>query len=303
MRFNVLIFNALALLFLTCQSAEKGSANGELSHVYPDYNTTGDLPKTGLDTGLLPAKPGGEPHELRMVDSILPNRNSPIPNPQSLISLDYLMGKFDPATDERFVQIDEKWASEKIMFLRKETFEAFKKMAEAAAADGILLKIVSATRTFSQQKGIWESKWTGGKLVEGKKLPKSHSDPMKRALKILEFSSMPGTSRHHWGTDIDLNNLSDGYFTKKNSTGAKIYAWLSANAHKFGFCQPYSAGRTAGYHEEKWHWSYTPLSKPLLEAAKMQLRNDLISGFAGAETAVEIGAIEHYVLGVNEACK
>ncbi|NJK84501.1 MAG: M15 family metallopeptidase [Saprospiraceae bacterium] len=48
-------------------------------------------------------------------------------------------------------------------------------------------------------------------------------NPQERALKILKYSSMPGTSRHHWGTDIDLNSFSNSYFEqgegKKYMTG------------------------------------------------------------------------------------
>ena len=40
--------------------------------------------------------------------------------------------------------------------------------------------------------------------------------------------------------------------------------WLVQNGASYGFCQPYTAGRCAGYNEEKWHWSYMPLSEPML---------------------------------------
>ncbi len=37
---------------------------------------------------------------------------------------------------------------------------------------------------------------------------------------------------------------------------------LTANAAKFGFCQPYNVKTDRkGYNEEKWHWSFMPLSK------------------------------------------
>ena len=112
-------------------------------------------------------------------------------------------------------------------------------MYDAAKKEGITLKIISATRNFATQKIIWEGKWTGKRLHESKEnLAKTIPNPTERAIKILRWSSMPGTSRHHWGTDIDLNKLNNSYFEK--GEGLKIYNWLIANASSFGFCQPYS---------------------------------------------------------------
>ena len=104
----------------------------------------------------------------------------------------YVMGKFDPAKDSSFVVIDVKYADRAGLYLRTETYEAFKKMHQAAVEDGIKLIIRSATRNFDYQKGIWERKWTGVRKVDGKNLSKAIPDPKMRALKILEQSSMPG---------------------------------------------------------------------------------------------------------------
>ncbi len=290
---------ALLAIIAACRPPEAKQPEGQLEKAYPEYAKKNDLPALEIDT-----HPG--PRAVR-ASSLESDRNAAEPDfkkeyAADSVSLAYLTGHFDPAKDSRFVKVAAKWGNKASMFMRREAYDAFLKMAEAAAADGVNLKIISATRTFSQQKGIWESKWTGKTPVDGRSLPKTIADPKKRALKILEVSSMPGTSRHHWGTDVDLNNLSDGYFTKKNSTGEKIYSWLSANAGEFGFCQPYSAGRATGYHEEKWHWSYAPLSRDLVKLARARLRDEEIRGFLGAETAVEIGAVKNYVLGINPDC-
>lgn len=202
-----------------------------------------------------------------------------------------LMGKITPQTDPRFVIVDPIYASKPDMYLRKEAYQAFKKMAEAASKAGISLKIVSATRNFNYQKGIWEAKWHKLEQIKA---------PEVRVTKILEYSAMPGASRHHWGTDIDLNALENVYF--EGGQGKLIYTWLTQHAATFGFCQPYSAGRATGYKEEKWHWSYLPLSKPMTESAKTQLRDIDISGFQGAETAVHLKIIDNFVLGIHQDC-
>lgn len=222
---------------------------------------------------------------------------------QDSFTIAYLTGKFDPAKHPDFTIIETKYANRAGQYMRRDAYEAFQKMHAAAAADGVTLRIVSAARNFDRQKEIWEAKWNGSRLVDGQNLSETIPDPVQRALKILEYSSMPGSSRHHWGTDIDLNALSDDYFLK--GEGMKIYEWLTAHAHEYGYCRPYSAkgpGRPNGYEEEKWHWSYQPVSEKLTELARTQLKDNMIRGFAGAEAAGSIGIVQNYVLGVNPEC-
>lgn len=212
---------------------------------------------------------------------------------QALVAKSYLLGKFDPATHPDFVPIKSPYTDKSGMMLRKEALDAFEKMWKSAKSAGISLKIISSTRTFTQQKAIWENKWS--------RFAAEAPDPTKRALKILEFSSMPGSSRHHWGTDIDLNDLHNSAF-EPGGKYEKVYQWLVAHAAEFGYCQPYTAGRKAGYQEEKWHWSYTPLSKPFLAQYKAQVQEADIQGFLGADQAKAVGAIPNYVLGINWLC-
>lgn len=217
---------------------------------------------------------------------------------------DYLTGKNNPSKDSLFTEVEEPYAKGKGLFLRKEAYGAFVKMALTAKKDRIHLTIVSAARDFNAQKAIWEAKWTGSRKVEGKNLANEIKDPQIRAQLILRYSSMPGTSRHHWGSDMDLNSVNPDYFEGKE--GRKIYAWLKANAPKYGFCQPYTAfgdGRNSGYQEEKWHWSYTPLSKEFLSQYLEKINVNDFKGFKGSETAKNLDVIEKYVAGVNTACR
>jgi LAS superfamily LD-carboxypeptidase LdcB len=124
-----------------------------------------------------------------------------------------------------------------------------------------------------------------------------------RAKKILEYSSMPGSSRHHWGTDIDLNNFENDWF--ETGEGLKMYQWMENHAAEYGFCQPYSkkdAQRPNGYNEEKWHWSYTPLAKKYTDAAAAGLKDSMLGGFEGAVAAKDVEIVRNYVLGINKAC-
>jgi LAS superfamily LD-carboxypeptidase LdcB len=235
--------------------------------------------------------------EIKTDDSLLPGKDSK----KEKFDVDYIMGHFDPATHPDFVEVEIKYADREGRYLRKDTYEAFKKMYEEALKDGVKLRIISATRNFNRQKELWEGKWTGEHLVEGgENLALTTPDPKMRAMKILHYSAMPGTSRHHWGTDIDLDSLENTFF--ETGEGLRVYNWLVTNGPRFGFCQPYSAGRPYGYLEEKWHWSYMPISSFLTGLAKRELKNEMITGFLGSESAVLIDVVDHYVLGINKDC-
>lgn len=122
---------------------------------------------------------------------------------------------------------------------------------------------------------------------------------LRKAKDILTYSSMPGSPRHHWGTDIDLNKLNNSWF--EQGEGKKIYDWLVAKAADFGFCQVYTskeAGRT-GYNEEKWHWSYLPLASTYLEAFNDSIINEDFEGFNSSKVAKEIRIKEMYVNGIE----
>jgi LAS superfamily LD-carboxypeptidase LdcB len=220
------------------------------------------------------------------------------------MGLDYIMGKFDPKTHPKFTLIPNKYADRAGLYLRAEVLEAYLAMYDKAKAEGINFVIKSATRNFDYQKGIWERKWTGvTTLSDGTNLKNSTLSDADKALKILEYSSMPGTSRHHWGTDFDLNAFENDYF--KTGKGKKEYDWLTDNGPTFGFVQVYTQKgpqRPDGYNEEKWHWSYKPIASQLLSEAKDYLTNNHIKGFKGAATAQEIDVVSKYILGVNKAC-
>ena len=214
-----------------------------------------------------------------------------------------LLGQIDERTDHQFVEIVEPYASRRGMYLRKECYQAFREMADQARKDGVELVVISAMRNFKAQKSIWERKWTGQTKVDGLDLSTELADPKLRALRILRFSSMPGSSRHHWGTDLDINQLTNNYFS--TGRGKAEYEWLLEHAASYGFAQPYTAKgdqRPNGYEEEKWHWSYLPISKELTDAAKTQLENADYSGFLGDQVAADIDILNNYVLGIDPSC-
>jgi LAS superfamily LD-carboxypeptidase LdcB len=211
------------------------------------------------------------------------------------ISKSLLLGKFSPSETKGFVAVPSEYCS-KPMHIQEEVLNAYLKMRTAALAEGVNLLIISGTRTFNEQKGIWERKWDAN-AAEIK-------DSLANANKILLFSSMPGTSRHHWGTDIDLNSLDDAFF--QSGEGLKIYNWLKAHAGEYGFCQTYSdkveTNRT-GYSMEKWHWSYMPLSSKYLAAYVSTITYADIKGFKGDNLPARIDVIKNYEQGISRLCQ
>ncbi len=226
---------------------------------------------------------------------------------QAIPVFNYVTGRFDPAKHPDFISLKKSGIpfSDDI-YLRKETVEALKLMLADFKKDNpkIKIQIQSASRNFYSQKKIWEEKWTGKRKISGLPDIKKIKDPMQRSLKILEYSSMPGTSRHHWGTDFDINVLNNQYYEK--GEGKIIYQWLKQNALSYGFAQPYTEGRSDGYKEEKWHWSYVPLSKQFLTEWNSVYQDDPSQFskkgiFEGSEVSGHIAPI--YVNSINPDCK
>ena len=223
---------------------------------------------------------------------------------ESISRKDFLRGRFDPLDDPNFVIIEHKYADKDSMLMQSEAYEAFLKMAAAGEDDGHSFCILSATRNFAYQKYLWENKWYGIFPINGTiDACTTYPNELTRAKKILEFSAMPGTSRHHWGTDIDINGLDNDYFDKE---GKEWYEWMTENASKFGYYQPYTAyskDRPAGYKEEKWHWTYLPLSLQYTHEAAAIINDQLIDGFAGSEQSDKLDIVKNYILGIHPGCK
>lgn len=152
--------------------------------------------------------------------------------------------------------------------LEKNTFIAMEKMRKAALLDGIKIKVVSGFRDFERQKQIWNRKFK--KFTTENNL--SDLDAIKE---IIRFSTIPGTSRHHWGTEIDVidedfKNEKNLLISKKYEEGGifeKLKKWMDNNSQKFGFYLTYDNNiNRKGFEYEPWHYSYLPESKRYLKS-------------------------------------
>ena len=274
---RVILFAAMFMI-LCCTNAKNNNANVPQESDYVSVNQE----TIDEDTGIM------ESEEI-LTDNVI----SASPDTVSVPDKDYLTGKINFSKDSRFVKLNSQHCEGRTIYLITEVAEAFEKMREAALKDGIVLFVLSGTRSFEHQKGIWERKWNNLKNLK----------PKERAIEILKFSSMPMTSRHHWGTDMDLNSLENSYFER--GKGLQTYQWLTKNAPAYGFCQVYTnksiSGRT-GYEMEKWHWSYMPISRKLLKEYNNAVKTSDFKGFVGCELVYEINIIEDYVNGISDDC-
>ncbi len=191
--------------------------------------------------------------------------------------------------------------------LRKEAHDAFLAMKKAAYQDGIDIKIVSSFRSFDRQLAIFERKYLQYTEDEG-------MEPLEAIDKIIEYSTIPGTSRHHWGTDIDIIDGSkptegDVLVASKFEEGgpyADLKAWMDEHASEYGFYLVYTKEpKRRGFKYEPWHYSYAPLSVPMLEVFRKKNILQLLveEDFLGSEF-LTTGFIRTYIrdniLGINQ---
>jgi LAS superfamily LD-carboxypeptidase LdcB len=151
----------------------------------------------------------------------------------------------------------------------------FHALRQAAARDGFDLTILSGFRSFERQRSIWNRKARGEVAVldsDARPLDITTLPPRELVFSILRWSALPGASRHHWGTDIDVYDSAarpPGYeveLVPAEYDGDGLFApfsrWLDeriANRTAYGFFRPYDRDR-GGVAPERWHLSYAPVA-------------------------------------------
>lgn len=160
--------------------------------------------------------------------------------------------------------------------------------AEALAA-GQTLAIASAYRGFDRQLKIWNEKVSGQRPVlnaQGRVLNLAAMSDWEKIQSILTWSALPGASRHHWGTDLDVFNpdcLPDGYRLQltqaeyEHGVQCDFNRWLSAqlSTGNSAFYRPYQRF-TGGVLPEPWHISYRPLADQYQAALTTDLLADTL---------------------------
>lgn len=173
-------------------------------------------------------------------------------------------------SDKHLVMLDEQ------VGIHADTIEAWSTLRAAAKQAGFDLAIASAYRSFERQSLIWNAKLRGERPVldeQGCVVDIACLPPLERIKRVLRWSALPGASRHHWGSDMDIYDraaltgdevlqlvpeeyLDEGPF-------APMMAWL----HKYlsehpelEFYFPYQQDR-GGVMPEPWHLSFRPVAQ------------------------------------------
>lgn len=177
------------------------------------------------------------------------------------VSIEVLCGQ----TVKHLTTIDQRHA------MQPEALAAYQNMRAAAEKDGVDLALASSFRNFDRQLAIFVGKANGNIAVKDQanqvvSLPELSNWQQLQA--ILLFSALPGTSRHHWGTDIDVyqpsalgqNQLQlEPWEYQTGGPFVKLSEWLGDHSKSFGFYFPYDQYR-GGVAEEPWHLSYYPIA-------------------------------------------
>ena len=153
-----------------------------------------------------------------------------------------------------------------------EAAAAFLRLRAAAARDGIDLRPYSSFRGYAAQVRIWEAKFSGRAPLydlSGHVRDRAGMTEDDIVRHILDWSALPGASRHQWGTEIDVVDgavMPPGYKPKllpeevaPDGLFAPLHRWLDARIHEHGFFRPY-ARLQGGMFPEPWHLSYAPVS-------------------------------------------
>lgn len=189
-------------------------------------------------------------------------------------------------------------------FVRNSVLEPFLKLSESARKSGFDIRVESAFRSFDRQLSIWNRKATGKlKLLDADGIPfrKVPENATERMRSILLWSALPGASRHHFGTELDVidgNSVPDGYeveLTEEECSGmfAPFHRWLSEQIQAgkaFGFERVFVPGR-GKIRPERWHISHRAsaaeqealfepeMLRTIYERSEMELKEAVLEHF------------------------
>lgn len=194
--------------------------------------------------------------------------------------------------------------------------QAFLNLRVAASEQGIDLVPCSGFRSFDEQQLIWNAKFDGERPLygdNGETLCHADLDEQELLASILRWSALPGASRHHWGTDLDVIDraaIPEGYDVRlmcdeyeEGGVFAKLGAWLDETLPRSEFFRPYT-NDNGGVQREPWHLSFAPIAVSALDVLTIDALRDAVehSELKGREKVLEMlpSIFERYVLNVDE---
>ncbi|MDC9590899.1 M15 family metallopeptidase [Xenorhabdus sp. XENO-10] len=172
--------------------------------------------------------------------------------------------------------------------------KAFLAMQKEATKAGFKLQPASSFRDFTRQQTIWNEKFHGQRPVlddNSQPLDISKMSEGELCEAILRWSALPGASRHHWGTELDIYDpflLPEGkklqlepWEYENGGYFEPLTHWLTENMSHYDFYRPFTRHDT-GVAYEPWHISYWPLSH---EAENLFDEQTLLSAWENRDIA------------------
>jgi len=173
--------------------------------------------------------------------------------------------------------------------LHSEIIDDFLALQNAAKNAGFDLTIASSFRDFDRQSMIWNNKFSGSRPVYNKQqqpVDLTKLTDINKCIAIMRYSALPGASRHHLGTDLDIFDkaaVNDDYKLQltpneyeQGGPFAPMSDWLNNNLAKFGFYRPYKHDLD-GVAPELWHISHIKQSQLMVDALSEKILYECIN--------------------------
>ncbi len=190
-------------------------------------------------------------------------------------------------------------------FLQPQAMKAFQGLQQSAVKNGFNLQPASSFRDFQRQQMIWNGKFNGERKVhddDGNALDLTALSDWEKCQAILRWSALPGASRHHWGTEVDIFDPDllplgqslqlEPWEYEKGGYFFELSQWLQENLARFDFALPFLAlADEIKIGREPWHISYLPLA----EMAQQQFSADCLNwAWDGELIAGKSVLVEHF---------
>lgn len=208
--------------------------------------------------------------------------------------------------DSKLVNIKDDPRRMSVLMCDRDAAKALPDLFSDAFDKGFELRIASAYRSFYKQFKIFDDKFKGKRpVLDANENPmdiSSLSDEQK-VLEIIRFSSIPGFSRHHFGTDFDIyavNLLPEGKQLEltareyqKGNYFYKLGQYLSQNLNKFGFKRPFNGKGNIAF--EPWHISFSKKADECIDAFPVDFALEYLISFNEPWVKYAVSyAKEHY---------
>ena len=180
--------------------------------------------------------------------------------------------------------------AEGAMLVHQDIVVPLTELQQNAAAAGFDLRLCSGFRSFDRQLHIWNAKLSGLRPVvddRGALINLDLLSPWQQIQAVMRWSALPGASRHHWGTDIDIYDraaMPADYQlqlipaeVEGQGMFAPLHDWLDEKLADQGFYRPYGTD-TGGVAPERWHISYRPLAQTFAQGLTAEVLEQRLQG-------------------------